>query len=220
MKCATLISPLVPTISLHDTGDKALYLMEEYHLAQLPVVVEDRCVGLVSDDDILDWEDTSMQFLQYDGTYVQASASHEAHIYEAVKLTQQFELAVLPVHDEHNKYIGSITSEKILNYLSVGTQALEQGGIVVLEMQQTNYSLTEIARICESEQVSVLSTQVHNVPDTDLIQVTIKTNKVSLSAVVATFERMNYNIVELFAVASGEENLKDNYDALMHYLSL
>jgi acetoin utilization protein AcuB len=220
MKCATLISPLVPTISLQDTGDKALHLMEEYHLAQLPVVVEDRCVGLISDHDILDWEDTAVQFLNYSGAYVQASASQEAHVYEAVKLTQQFELVVLPVHDEHNKYLGSITSEKILNYLSVGTQALEQGGIVVLEMQQTNYSLTEIARICESEQVSILSMQVHNVPDTDLIHVTIKTNKVSLSAVVATFERMNYNIVELFAVASGEENLKDNYDALMHYLSL
>jgi acetoin utilization protein AcuB len=215
-----LISPLVPTLSLKDSGEKALQLMEEYHLAQLPIVVEGRCIGLISDNDILDWDDTTITFEHYNGAYVRASVNTLAHAYDAVKLIQQFELVVLAVHDEHNKYLGSVTTEKVLNFLSVGTQALEQGGIVVLEMQQTNYSLTEIARICESEQVSILSTMVHNVPDTDLIHVTLKTNKVNLSAVVATFERMNYNIVDLFAIATGEQDLRSNYDALMHYLSL
>jgi acetoin utilization protein AcuB len=220
VRCNELISHLVPSLSLTDSGTKALQLMDEYHLSELPLLVDKRCIGLVTETAVMDWEDASHTFAQVDETFVQASIADSAHVYEAIKLCIQFELSVLPVHDAQHEFIGCITTEKLLSYSANGLQAGEQGGTIVLELKQQNYSLSEIARICESEQVSILSCLVHNVPESDLLHITIKTNKLNLSSVIATFERMSYGIVDVHAVSDSDDLLEDNYNALMHYMNI
>jgi acetoin utilization protein AcuB len=220
MRCAESISHLVPSLSLTDAGSKALQMMEEYHLTALPVVVEGRCIGLAMEDSILDWEDAGLSFAEVDIPLLQANISSTAHIYEALKLLSQRELTVVPVHNEQMAYLGCITSETLLTYVANGLQTAEQGGTIVLEVKQQNYSLSEIARICESEQVTILSTMVHNVPESDKLWVTVKTNKLNLDSVAATFERMNYTIVELHAVSDNSDTLENNYNALLHYMNI
>ena len=53
-----------------------------------------------------------------------------------------------------------------------------------------------------------------------MLQLTIKINKTDVQALVATFERYNYTIVEVFAAESYHEDLKENYDSLMQYLDI
>jgi hypothetical protein len=58
------------------------------------------------------------------------------------------------------------------------------------------------------------------VNETGLQWVTLKLNKADVQSLMATFERYNYVIAEVFASENNKENLQENFDMLMHYLNV
>jgi acetoin utilization protein AcuB len=220
MRSQDFISVNIPSLSISDTADKALGLMEDYHVTQLPLVQENHYLGLIKEDELLDWEDTFETFASVNKTYFSPVVFAETHVYEAAKIMQEQQLHILPVINDKQEYIGAITQENIFQYLAKGTQGAENGGTIVLEITQHNYSLSQIARIFESENVSVLSTQIHSNPETNLMQLTIKTNKQDLRAIIATLERLNYIVSEVYAETIDNEDLQNNYSSLMNYLNM
>jgi hypothetical protein len=61
---------------------------------------------------------------------------------------------------------------------------------------------------------------VHANPSDNLLQLTIKTNKQDLRAVVATLERLNYVVIENYSEHNDNEDLKSNFEGLMNYLKV
>ena len=57
-------------------------------------------------------------------------------------------------------------------------------------------------------------------PDTGLIIVTLKLNKIEISAIVATFQRYDYTVRYYFGQESYDNELKDNYQHLLAYLNV
>ena len=51
-----LISPIVPTLASSDTGNRALNIMEEAHMTQLPLVVNNQYMALIQETELLDWD--------------------------------------------------------------------------------------------------------------------------------------------------------------------
>jgi acetoin utilization protein AcuB len=220
MQCEQLISSIVPALSVYDTADKALDLMDEYHLVHLPLIADNKLIGIVSENELLDWEDTSLQFTKANSQYMPIKVLDTQHIYEALQLLNKHQLSCIPVTDTHNNYLGCITTDKLLQYVAQGLMVSEQGGIIVLSIQAHNYSLSQISRICESENIIILSTMVNPIPETDLLLITLKTNKQQLQAAVATFERLNYTIVEVHSEQYDINDIQSNYESLMHYLNV
>jgi acetoin utilization protein AcuB len=220
MQCNQLLSFLVPTLSLSDSGQHALDLMTEYHHAHLPLLQHNKFLGLVHENDILDWEDPDFKFSQIDATYKMCAVQATAPIQEAYKICTQFQLDLVPVVDDHNIYLGTLTQEILFNYLVEGSQSKEQGGIIVLEIEQQNYSLSQIARTFESENITILNVQAHTNIETNNLMVTIKCNKNNLQTVLPTFERLGYTITEVYGEQADYNNLKENFDSLMHYINI
>jgi predicted transcriptional regulator len=54
-----LISASVPTLSLNDNIYQALQLMADYHVSHLPVISDEKYLGLVSEDQLLNIEEDS-----------------------------------------------------------------------------------------------------------------------------------------------------------------
>jgi acetoin utilization protein AcuB len=81
--------------------------------------------------------------------------------------------------------------------------------------------LSEIARICETNDVLILNLQIKAIPDEDVMQIILKTNTKDLGAVQAAFNRYEYNNV---AVIDGDLNtnsfVQERYDMLMSFLKL
>ena len=94
------------------------------------------------------------------------------------------------------------------------------GGIIVLEMEPRNYSLSEISRICESNDVSIISLFIKTKNESGLLLVTIKTNRTDIQSLVSTFERYNYTIAEIYSIENNENDLQQNYNALMHFMNI
>jgi CBS domain-containing protein len=215
-----LISPIVPTLVPTDTGNRALFLMEENNFNQLPVVADEKYVGLVKENDVLDWPDQNQKLEGVGELNFKPAVLASGHPYEALRIAHQQDLSIVPVVDNENTYIGSITTNDLLKYITENTGLDNPGGIIVLEMDPRNYSLTEIARICESEDVIIMSLQIYTNRQSGMIEVTLKTNKTNLGAVVASFERHKYNVKEVYGEAGFQDDMRDRIKLLMNYINM
>jgi hypothetical protein len=96
----------------------------------------------------------------------------------------------------------------------------EPGGIMVLEVNNVDYSLAQIAQIVEGNDAKILSTYVSGIPGTTRVEVTLKINREDLSRIAQTFERYNYQINATFHQSAYEEDLRGRYDEFMNYIRI
>ena len=215
-----LISAEVPTLLPSDTGSKALFLMEEAHLQQLPMVKDDEYLGLIQENDVLDWAAPEHALDSAGFQNYRPAISVNGHPFDALRMAHEQHLNVLPVIDNASRYLGSITRDDLLKYVTENSGADNPGGIIVLQLEPRQYSLSEIARLCESEDVTVISSQCTTNRESGVMEVTLKTNRTDLEALVSSFERHDYVVKEVFGAQSGAEDVMDRYKLLMNYINM
>lgn len=221
MLAIELISDVVPSIKTSDTGVKALNWMEIFRVSHLPIVNNKEFLGLISDTDIYDLnladEPIGNHSLSLFSPYVTA----DQHIYEVIELVHRLKLTVVPVLDEHKSYLGLITSNDLIKYFAELAAVDNPGGIIVLELHQNDYSLTQIAQIVESNDAKILSLYIHSPQESVKLEVIIKVNRTDLSSVIQTFERFNYEIKASYMDDEELDSLINNrYEEFMKYLSI
>jgi glycine cleavage system regulatory protein len=94
----------------------------------------------------------------------------------------------------------------------------EHGGILVLEMNQSDYSLAQIAQIVESNNAKILSSYITSNEESTNTEVTLKINTSNLSSIIRTFERYDYQVKAAFQDKDAEEDLRNRFDALMNFM--
>ena len=219
MSLSQIIDPDIHALPLSDTGNSALELMEEAGLTQLPVVNNEEYVGMAQENDILDWEHPEQQLSQAQPISYRPVIGMLAHPFEAMRLMNEMNLGVLPVTDSEHKYIGCVSRHTMLRYMAERSGLSNPGGILVLEIAPRDYTLYEIARICENEDTIVLNMQVFT-NDQGMLEVTLKLNRTSLDAVVSSFERHNYRVKEVYGEQVHAGDIADKYYQLMNYLNM
>lgn len=220
MLIKALIKDNIPSLKFSDTVKKAMSWMEEFHVTHLPVVDENGYAGLLSMQN-LSTLDPNQRISAISTTLFDKSFITEGrHVYEIMKLMYDREISVVPVLSEENKYMGLITLADVVQYFS-GTGAVQDpGGIIVLEVNANDYTMSQIAQIIESNDASILSSFTNSIPAQNKIEITLKVNKTDLSRIIAGFERYNYNVKEFYHQNEYVDTLKSRYDSLMNYLNI
>lgn len=221
MLAIDLVDYDIPALRTTDTIAKALRLMEESRLSQLAVIADDKYLGMIEEDALLDYdEDELIGVIQPDfsGVFVLAFQ----HLYELLGTASRYELKVLPVLDENNVFVGSVPSTDVYQHLARQIGTYEPGAIIEMSLPNRDYSLSEISRLIESENAKVTSSYITgNTQDfTNPLRVTLKLNKTDISAIVATLERFGYIVNAAYAHAPIANGDQDRYDMLMKYLSI
>src|SRR6201991_3300983 len=103
-----IISAAIPSLHLNDPVSQALDLMADFHVTHLPVVVEDKLAGLVSEDNLLNVEDDSIQLSQLQAGFSHIAAHADGFFYEAVQLVNENGLTLIPVVAGESEYAGAI----------------------------------------------------------------------------------------------------------------
>ncbi|MDR3681059.1 MAG: CBS domain-containing protein [Flavipsychrobacter sp.] len=220
MTIEQLISPIVPTLLPTDTGNRALYLMEENNFQQLPLIIDERYKALIQENDVLDWEAPGSPLsIAHFLDYKPAVFAH-SHPFDAMRIAHAQNLSVVPVIDNENKYLGAITSSELLKYITENSGLDMPGGIIVLEISPRNYTLHEIARICENEDVLLTSTQLRTNSHNGMLEVTLKTNRTDIDAVIASLERHNYKVIEAHGEQAEDEDVQDRFNNLMNFINI
>ncbi len=220
MLTANLINNNIPRLQPLDSVSKALQLISDFKVTHLPVVSENKFLGLISEEDLLDSEDvkTTIELLHIH--YIQASVYDQAHFLMAVNCSIQFDTNVVPVINQANDFIGVITTTDLLKTLGNFSGANEIGGIIVLEMERSQFAISEISRIVESNDCTILHLNTTVQPETGILTVTIHINKREISTIVATFERYDYSVLYQYGIENFENEIDNNYRNFMHYLDI
>lgn len=211
----------MPPLKTSDTGDKALIWMHEFGVDHLPIVNNEQYLGLITEDDILDLSEPMAAIGSHELSLARPFVYGNAHLYEVIKLAVELKLTLVPVVDEDEVFIGAITLENIMRCFATLSGITENGAILVLETSKSNYSLSEIARIVESNNAYILSSHVFtHGEDSSKLEVVLKLNVAELRTIIATFERFEYTISAFFQEEEYQEQLKDRFDSLMNYLNI
>jgi acetoin utilization protein AcuB len=215
-----LINNNIPRLKLQDTVSKALQLINDFRVTHLPVVSDDKYLGLISEEDLLDAEEEKMPIELMQETFVPAAVHDNEHFLNAVNCSNQVDSSVVPVINEENELMGVITTTDLLKALGNFAGTNEIGGIIVLEMERSQFAISEISRIVESNDATILhlNTTVH--PETGMLTVTLHINKKEIAAIVATFERYDYDVIYYFGNENFENEIHTNYRHLMNYLDI
>ncbi len=220
MHAIDLITPDIPPLRPQDDVARALDWLEEFKVGHLPVVQDGRLVGMVRDQDLVDRNDprgtVSGVMEQVEVPFIRGNQ----HIYDVMKLFSERGLTVVPVLDEMGKYLGAITEHEALKRLSEVTNIHEPGSIVVLEMNQIDYSLQLIARIVEGNDGKVLSVYSHTLPGTTRVEVTLKINREDISDILQSFERYEVQVKTTYQGSRFHDDLRGRYDELMRFINL
>ena len=220
MLAVELITASLPQLQLNDTVGKALQLIRSYKVTHLPVVSEEKFLGLISEDDLLDAGNEKQAISSLQEDLIQAFIGENEHFLQAVNVCNKWQSTVVPVINEEKQYLGVITHTTLLNSLGTFSGAKEIGGLIVLEMERSQFSISEISKIVESNQATVLHLNTTMQPETGLMTVTIHINKKELAAIVASFERYDYQVIYYFGEEKFENEIHSNYRHLMNYLDI
>lgn len=214
-----LISPSIPTLRPTDSALRASALMAEFYVRQLPLVVNNKYEGLVFEGDLSEVdEDTELQAVN--SHFSKVSVHGDMHFIDAVQTANDYHLSLVPVVAKDNDFSGVILVPDLLRQLGKATGASEPGGLLVLEMDQRNFSFNEISKLIETNDAQIVQLNTSWDNSTDSFLVTVKINKFEISDIVATFQRYDYQVKYYFGEELYENELKDNYDHLMNYLSI
>jgi acetoin utilization protein AcuB len=221
MLAKDLISDVVPSLKTSDNGVKALYWMDIFRISHLPIVNNTEFLGLISDKDIYDMNMAEEPIGNHSLSLFSPYVSKDQHVYEVYELASRLDLSVIPVLDNNNIYLGAITLSELVKRFSELSALNQPGGILVLELGQRDYSLSEISQIVESNDVKILSVYVSSHTDSTKIEVTLKLNSSELTSVIQTFERYNYIIKATFLNEGDMEDFYSNrYESFIKYLSI
>ncbi|MCX6283756.1 MAG: CBS domain-containing protein, partial [Bacteroidetes bacterium] len=189
-----LINDSVIALRPSDIGSDALGLMDELRVSHLPVVSELEFIGLISDSDIYNRGEFEEAVWNGKITLIKPYIYENQHFYDAMLIISDQKLSLLPVLNVKNQYMGVITLTGLVQKLTGITSLINPGGIIVLEINQKDYLLTEIAGIVESNDAKILSLYITSHPDSTKLELTIKVNRVDIGAILQTFYRYNYTV--------------------------
>lgn len=221
MLVADLITDEIPPLKKDDTVQLALDWMEQFKVSHLAVVDGRELVGVVSEHDLIDYSqpDEKLDSLKK-VSFLRPIIHNYQHTYDLLKLMMSFNLTLMPVLDDKELYKGCISLKGLLQNISQMASVQNVGGVIVLEVNQVDYSLTQISSIVEGNDAKILSAHVSSVPDSTKMEVTLKINKEDLSRILQTFYRYNYNVKASFQHSDFEGGLKDKLDEFMHFLNI
>jgi CBS domain-containing protein len=195
--------------------------MEIFRVSHLPIVNNQDFLGLISDADIYDMNQPEEPIGNHTLKLFKPFVDGEQHIFEVIGLASRLKLSVIPVLNSKNHFLGVITTSDLIRHLA-GISSMDQpGGIIVLELIERDYSLSQIAQIVESNNVKVLSMYITSPPESTKLEVTLKVNTGDLVSVIRTFERYNYEVKTWVTTNDSMDSFySERFDLLMKYLNI
>jgi CBS domain-containing protein len=216
-----LISHTFPTLHCSDVGKKALNIMESFRVSEIPIVRDNEYIGLISDKNIYDLDLSKCCVGEKNFSLPTPYVLINQHIFEVIQKMLELKLTVLPVLEMNMDYYGSIIqpelSQKFLGLVSV----MEPGAVIVLELNQYDYYLSQITQIIESNGAKILSLYTFNNEDSKMMEVTLKVNITDITSIIQTFVRYDYSIKAVYMDDSLITNMyNERFEQFMKFINI
>lgn len=221
MLASELIDPMLPSLKPTDLVGQALDWMQEHRVGQLVLTDQGEYRGIISEELLMDVADDERPMSDVMRLFEQTFVHEDQHLYEIVGLILQNRMEVVAVLNEERECVGTISTSELLKQFAQELGVQEAGAILILNMNERDYSLTEISRLVESNNVKIISSYfssaAYGMPDRS--RLTLKLNRRDITPVISTLERFGYRIEAAFANAPVESIDQERLDMLLRFLN-
>ena len=220
MFAAKLIRETVPPLKSSDKVNRALKWTDEFHLNFLPVTNGMQYLGMISRITLLENDKPEKLISDILPELKNVFVYENQHVYDVVKFAALYQSDIIPVLDEQNQYLGIVTIHDLVDYFAASKSVYMPGGIITIEIAFSDLQLSRIAQLIEAEGAHILSTSIAATTDSQMVELTIKVDKIDVSRILASFYRLNYNVTGSYNQSEFADDMKDRYESLMNYLSI
>lgn len=221
MQAYEFINNLIPPLKLTDRAGMALAWMEEIRIDSLPVSDKGRFLGFISDEAIFDLNEPEKLIGSIELVAASCWVYSNKHIYDVLRVASEHQSTLVAVLDRENTYLGVVTMEDAISAFADSLSIKSQGSVLILSLFMTDYHLSEISRLVESENTKILSSFITNDPlDDSKIKLTLKLDKTELRHVKATLERFGYRIIDHYQEEAGVNSEEDRIGNLLRFLDI
>ncbi|MFN5424336.1 MAG: CBS domain-containing protein [Bacteroidota bacterium] len=216
MILAQFIQSHYPVARLTDSAEQVMDWMEEMEVKHLPVTGDTGYLGLVDKEWLEDLPaDTHLSDISH--LLAMIAGKEQDFITTGLQLMAAHSLTVLPVVNE-GQLIGVISATEMIRVLAVWQEAGDKQGILVIESTPEKFSLGEINRLLETNDLSIrhLNTRF----ESGQIIASIRVSRTDIYAAVGSLQRYGYTVSYYQGSADDNQELQDNYQHLLSYLNL
>lgn len=190
----------------------------EVHFSHFPVVEESIYIGSIASEDAETFDsDKTIAHYRYtlEGFYARTNMIW----LDLMEVFARNHTNILPVLDNDNKYVGYYEITDVIKFFNETPFLKEQGGIIVVEKALSDYSMSQVAQIVESNGGKLLGAFISNTTVSTL-QITVKIGLGSINEIIQTFRRYGYEIISEHQEDNYLTNLKERSDYLDKYLNM
>jgi len=195
MKVKNWMITEVVVVSPEDTIEKAIQLMKKHSIRHLPVVEDDRLIGLVTESDLRPYLTQDKMTLPLKEVMIldPITVSPETYIDEAAKLIYKYKIGGLPVVNQ-GKLVGIITVTDILEAF------IELMGILRassrLDVIPKNGNLDEVLEIIRKNGGKVISVGMDVNFEGNKVYF-IRLEKIALDKIASELETYGHKVISL-----------------------
>ena len=208
------IKPIKITDSIADVQD----IFEDFPYSHFPVVDDGTYIGCVSKE--------TVEFLNANATVNDSRFNFERFFVrstmlwlDVLEVFAKHEANLLPVLDDKNNYLGYYELEDVIRFLHETPFLKEEGGIIIVEKEVDQFSMSQVAQIVESNNAKILGLFISNISN-GKAEITVKISQSGLNDIIQTFRRYAYEIISEHQEDSYLNSLKERSDYLDKYLNI
>ena len=208
------IKPLKHTDIIAEAQD----LFADFTYTHFPVTEDSVYIGCVSKENVE---------LLDSNTPLNASRFHFERFFvrntmiwlDVLEVFSKNESNLIPVLDEKNTYLGYYELEDVIRFFHETPFLKEEGGIIVIQKETEEFSMSQVAQIVESNNAKILGLFISNM-EGNKVEITVKISQSGLNDILQTFRRYAYEIVSEHQEDSYINSLKERSDYLDKYLNI
>ena len=218
MNTTSYILSDLKALSPKDKIATAVEIFRNQPISHLPIVADNRLLGLISESDIHAIEANTL-IKDSSHLFDVFFANESTDVLELLKRFTVNESNILPVLNKEQQYIGYFELNHILE-LCYNTPFLSEPGLtLIIEKAAKDFSFSEISQIVESNKARLLGifiTENRN----DIVQIGVKFYSDEINEVIQSFRRYDYKVITEHKDDYFLETLKERSDYLRKYLSI
>ncbi len=139
--------------------------------------------------------------------------------FEVLQYFATYNTNIMPILNGEKEYLGYFELDDFLNLFKCTPFLHEEGVILVVAKNATDYSFSEISQIVESNNATLFGAFVSKVED-DSVQITLKLSLHDINNTLHSFRRYNYEIVNEFEKDKYIDELNQRSEYLQRYLNI
>lgn len=190
----------------------------DLHFSHFPILEEGIYIGSIASDDVETF-DSDKLISDYRYTLEGFFTRNNTTWLDVLEIFAKNHTNLIPVLDEDNKYVGYYEIEDIMKFFHETPFLKEPGGIIVVQKEILDYSMSQITQIVESNNGKLLGLFISEA-DVESVQITMKISLGSMNEIIQTFRRYNYEIISEHHEDNYINNLKERSDYLDKYLNI